>query len=220
MLSCSVVSDSVTAWTVAHHAPLTMEFSSYWSGLPCPPPGDLPNPGIGPRSPALQADSLLSQPPGKASISLVSLLLKCCSTWWKSNGTKKYESPFRPRLRKEIDCHQQFLCIFCKSFNCWHICTHIYIMRVTEISSVQFNRSVLSSSLRPHEPQHGRPPCPSPTPRVHPNPCPLSWWCHPTVSSSVIPFSSCPQSFPASGSFPMSQLFTLGGQSIGEMVRT
>ena len=79
-------------------------------------------------------------------------------------------------------------------------------------SSVQFNHSVVSDSLWPHEPQHARPPCPSLTPRVHPNPYPLSWWCHPTISSSVVPFSSCPQSFPASESFPMSQLFTSGGQ--------
>ena len=71
----------------------------------------------------------------------------------------------------------------------------------------------MSNSLRPHEAQQARPPCPSPTPRVHPNPCPLSPWCHPTISSSVVPFSSCPQSFPASGSFPMSQLFESGGQS-------
>ena len=73
-------------------------------------------------------------------------------------------------------------------------------------SSVQFSRSVMSDSLQPHELQHTRPPCPSPTPGVHPNPCPSSQWCHPTISSSVVPFSSCPQSFPASGSFPMSQL--------------
>ena len=70
------------------------------------------------------------------------------------------------------------------------------------ISSVQFSRSVVSDSLRPHEPQHARPPCPSPTPEVHPNPCPLSRWCHPTISSSVVLFSSCLQSFPESGSFP------------------
>ena len=82
-------------------------------------------------------------------------------------------------------------------------------------SSVQFSRSIVSDSLQPHEPQHARPPCPSPTPRVHPNPCPSSQWCHPTISSFVVPFSSCPQSFPASGSFPMSQLFASGGQSIG-----
>ena len=79
--------------------------------------------------------------------------------------------------------------------------------------SVQFSCSVVSDSLRPHEPQHARPPCPSPTPRVYPNPCPLSRWCHPTILSSVIPFSSCLHSFPASGSFPMSQLFATGSQS-------
>ena len=81
-------------------------------------------------------------------------------------------------------------------------------------SSVQFSRSVVSDSLRPHESQHARPPCPSPTPRVYPNSCPLSRWCHPTISSSVIPFSSCLQSFPTSGSFQMTQLFASGGQSI------
>ena len=86
--------------------------------------------------------------------------------------------------------------------------------------SVQFSHSVMSNYLRPHEPQHTRPPCPSPTPGVHPNPCPLSRWCHPTISSSVIPFSSCLQSFPASGSFPMSQLLTSGGQSIGVWAST
>ena len=73
----------------------------------------------------------------------------------------------------------------------------------------------MSNSLRPHESQHDRPPCPSPTPRVHSNSCPSSQWCHPAISSSVMPFSSCPQSLPASGSFPMSQLFTWGSQSIG-----
>ena len=78
----------------------------------------------------------------------------------------------------------------------------------------------MSDSLQPHEPQHTRPPCPSPTPRVHPNPCPLSRWCHLTISSSVVSFSSCPQSFPASGSFPISQLFTSGGQSIGVSAST
>ena len=88
------------------------------------------------------------------------------------------------------------------------------------ISSVQFSHSVMSNSLRPHELQHARPPCPSPTPRVHPNPCPSSQWCHPTISSSVVPFSSCLQSFPASGSFPMSQLFSSGGQSIGVSAST
>ena len=82
-------------------------------------------------------------------------------------------------------------------------------------SSVQFSCSVVSDSLQPHESQHARPPCPSPTPGVHSNSCPLSWWCHPTISSSVISFSSCPQSLLASGSFPMSQLFAWCGQSTG-----
>ena len=80
---------------------------------------------------------------------------------------------------------------------------------------IQFSHSVMSDSLQPHEPQYARPPCPSPTPRVYPNPCLLSRWCHPIILSSVLPFSSCPQSFPASGSFQMSQLFTSGGQSFG-----
>ena len=79
----------------------------------------------------------------------------------------------------------------------------------------QFSRSVVSDSLRPHESQHARPPCPSQTPGVYSNSCPSSRWCHPASSSSVVPFSSCPQSLPASGSFPMSQLFPSGGQSIG-----
>ena len=75
--------------------------------------------------------------------------------------------------------------------------------------------SHLSDSLQPHGPQHARPPCPSPTPRACSNSCPLGWWCHPTISSSVVPFSFRLQSFPASGSFPMSQFFTSGGQSTG-----
>ena len=81
--------------------------------------------------------------------------------------------------------------------------------------SVQYSHSVVSHSLWPHELQHARPPCPSPTPRVYSNSCPLSQWCHRAISSSVVPFSSCPQSLTASGSFPMSQLFSSGGQSIG-----
>ena len=84
------------------------------------------------------------------------------------------------------------------------------------MASVQFSCSAMSDSLRPHESQHARPPCPSPTPRVHSNSCPSSRWCHPAISSSVVPFSFCLQSFPASESFPISQLFTSGGQIIGE----
>ena len=87
-------------------------------------------------------------------------------------------------------------------------------------SSVQFSCSVVSDLLWLHGPQHARPPCPSPAPGVHPNPCPSSRWCHPTISSLVVLSSSCPQSFPASGSFPMSQLFTSGGQSIGVSAST
>ena len=82
-------------------------------------------------------------------------------------------------------------------------------------NTVQFSRSVVSDSLWPHESQHARPPCPWPTPGVHPDSRPTSQWCHPAISSSVVPFSSCPQSLPASESFPMSQLFTWGGQSTG-----
>ena len=84
-----------------------------------------------------------------------------------------------------------------------------------DICSVQFSCSVMSVSLGPHGLQHARLPCPSTTPGAYSNSCPLSRWCHPTISSSVIPFSSCPQSLPASGSFPMSQHFVQGGQSIG-----
>ena len=82
-------------------------------------------------------------------------------------------------------------------------------------SSVELSCSVVSDSLQPHEWQHARPPCPAPTPGVYPNSCASSWWCHPAISSSVVPFSSCPQSIPTSESFPMSQLFAWGDQSIG-----
>ena len=88
---------------------------------------------------------------------------------------------------------------------------YIYTMEYT----VQFSHSVVSDSLRPHESQHARPPCPSPTPGVHSHSHPSSRWCHPAILSSVIPLSSCPQSLPASESFPMSQLFAWGGQSTG-----
>ena len=86
------------------------------------------------------------------------------------------------------------------------------------VSFSQFSRSVMANSFRPHELQHARPPCLSPTPRIHPNSCPSSRWCHPAISSSVVPFSSCPQSLPASDSFPMSQLFSWGDQSTGVSV--
>ena len=91
---------------------------------------------------------------------------------------------------------------------------------ILKVKSVQFSHSVVSNSLRPRGLQHARPPCPSPTPGLHPNSCPLSQWCHPTISSSIIPFSACPQSFPASESFQMSQLFTSGGQIISVSAST
>ena len=113
----------------------------------------------------------------------------------------------------------------------WKVCEMIHILsywvsriilvpnrsfqKEVQFSSVQFSRSVVSKSLRPHESQHARPPCPSPTPGVHPDSRPSSQWCHPAISFSVFPFSSCPQSLPASESFPMSQLFAWGGQSTG-----
>ena len=90
-----------------------------------------------------------------------------------------------------------------------------FLLKWSSIRSVQFSRSVVSDSLQPHELQHARPPCSSPSPGVHSDSRPLSQWCHPAISSSVIPFSSCPQFLPASGSFPMSQLFAWGGQSTG-----
>ena len=89
-----------------------------------------------------------------------------------------------------------------------------------KVYSIQFSGSVVSDSLQPHEPQHARPLYPSPTSRVHPNPCPLSQWCHPSISTSVVSYSSWPQSLPASGSFQMSQLFTSGGQSTGVSTST
>ena len=104
---------------------------------------------------------------------------------------------------KITDKQTSILCIFCTQQK-WKL-----------ITPVQFSCSVVSYSLRPHELQHARPPCPSPTPGVHWDSRPSSQWCHPAISCSVIPFSSCPQSLPASESFPMSQLFPWGGQSTG-----
>ena len=159
LLSCSVMSDSLWPhglWLARLLCPWGFFKQAYWSGLPCLP-GDRPNPGIEPRSPALQVDSLPTELPGK------------------------------PKLR---------------------------------IRSVPFSRSVVSDSLRPLESQQARPPCPSPTPRIHPNPCPSSRWCHPAISSSVVPFSSCSQSLPASESFPMriNLLFVLNFNSDGSVL--
>ena len=97
---------------------------------------------------------------------------------------------------------------------------NIFSLVSESFKSYQFSHSVMSDSLWPHGLQHTRPPCPSSTPRVYSNSCPLSWWCHPNISSSVIPFSSCLHSFPATGSFQMSQLFASGGQSFGVSAST
>ena len=101
-----------------------------------------------------------------------------------------------------------------RSFHCFIFLGYVYVLQILAFS-VHFSLSVVSDSLWPHESQHSSLSCPSPTPGVHSNSCPSSRWCHPAISSSVIPFSSCPQSLPASGSFPMSQLLAWGGQSIG-----
>ena len=109
---------------------------------------------------------------------------------------------------------RSLLCSFFPSL-LFYFCTLLQIF-----SSVQFSGSVLSDTLWPHGLQHTKPPCPSPTHRVYIDSCPLSWWYHPTISSSVIPFSSCLQSFPTSGSFQMSQFFASGGHSIGVSAST
>jgi len=114
----------------------------------------------------------------------------------------KWYLPHRVLIRTKWDCA-------CKGLN-----NSLHMLQVIDEHRVQFSRSVVSDSLWPHGLQRARPPCPSPTPGVHPNSCPLSQWCHPTILSSVVPFS-CPQSFPASGSFQMSQPFASGGQHIG-----
>ena len=121
-----------------------------------------------------------------------------------------YSSPFPPLS----PCPQVYS--LCLSVHCCPVSKFFSTTFLDSIHthSVQFSRPVVSDSLWPHESQHARPPCPSPIPGVYPNSCPLSQWCHPTIASSVVPFS-CPQSFPALGSFPMSQLFAWGGQSIG-----
>ena len=130
---------------------------------------------------------------------------------WESHGRRNLVG-YSPQCRKESDMTERL----CFHFIAWES----YSVTTFQFSSVQFSCSVVSDSLQLHESQHAKPPCPSPTPRVHPNPCPLSRWCYPTISSSVVPFSSCPQSSPASGSFPMSQLFAWDGQTIGVSAST
>ena len=176
--------------------------------LPCPPSENLPYPGIEPTSPALQVDSLL--------LSCQESPLTFCTLLTKLTTDKHliYIIACKGLLSKV------FYCDLTREWN------HFWIpsggsdlpetlLLTVILASVQFSHSVVSDSLRSHELQHARPPCPSPTPRVHPNSHPSSRWCHPAISSSVVPFSSCPQSLPASESFPISQLFAWGGQSTG-----
>ena len=126
-------------------------------------------------------------------------------------ATITYTIEYYSAIRTGPCCHFFITCMDLRA-----LC-YVKLVRQRKILfySVQFSHSVISDSLRPHGLQHTRLPCPALTPRVCSNSCPLSWWCHPTISSSIIPFSSCLQSFPVSGSFPMSQFFTSDGQIIG-----
>ena len=142
----------VTPWTVAYQAPPSMEFSrqEYWSGLPFPSPGDLPNQGIEPMSPTLQADVLPSELPGKRLV---------CVIPYKPNSSKFGAS------RLKLPCYYRY---FCPNVNLFTRMLHFSPSVSSSLfSSVQFSRSVVSNSLQPHESQHTRPPCPSPTPGVH-----------------------------------------------------
>ena len=139
------------------------------------------------------------------------VLKKLTRKWCK---TGKREPSLRPgfkRYRTNIQGSEGRICLICPVFpGMYHI----------GFSSVQFSCLIMSNSLQPHGLQHTRLPCPSSTPRVYQNSCPLSRCCHPTISSSVVPYSSGPQSFPSSGSFQMSQLFASGGQSVGVSAST
>ena len=134
---------------------------------------------------------------------------------WRNNSRKKKETKPKQEQHPVVDVTGDGSNVQCCKEQYYIRTWNVRSMNQGKFSSVQFSHSVMSNSLQPHEPQHTRPPCPSPTPGVHPNPCPLSRWCHPTISSSVVHFSYCPESFPASGSFQMSQIFASGGQSIG-----
>ena len=123
-----------------------------------------------------------------------------------------FSSDFTVELREMTYKVSAIFIIFC---DLWYLPTACDLFCFKIIDSVQFSHSVVSNSLWPHELQYARPPCPPPTPGIYPNSCPLSRWCHLFISSSVVPFSSCLQSFPTSGSFQMSQLFASRGQNIG-----
>ena len=127
------------------------------------------------------------------------------------NWLKHKLSLFFSFVQSKVSEHQ--LCVPNWEYSSEH--DGAYQQPAGQFSSVQFSRSVVSDSLRPHESQHTRPPCPSPTPGIHSDSCPSSQWCHPAISSSVVPSSSCPQSLTVSESFHISQLFAWGGQSTG-----
>ena len=188
----------------------------YWSGLPFPSPGDLPNPGLlhckqilyhlcHPLSPLHCVDLPTNPGAGKMGLTpppppnVQHLLMQCCI---QKNSSLKTDPWVLSNLFLAPESGDS-------ASWCGHVLGH------HQFSSVQFSHSVVSDSLRPHGLQHIRPPCPSPTPGAYSNSCPLNRCRHPTISSSVVSFSSHLQSFPASGSFPMSQFFTSGGQSTG-----
>ena len=224
-----------TPWTVALQAPLFMGFSrqEYWSELPFPSPEHLPNPGIKHGYPVLQTDSLLTELSGKLSILLMlsqiqlSILSIPC---FRDCGaeTKHFCFALSKLLNERICEYNKSVAVkfgrLCSAAVLWgaffflggwiFVCKQMcWENRLWLCFSVQFSCSVMCNSLWPHGLQHPRPSCPSPTPRAYSNSCPSSRWCYPPIASSVIPFSSCPCSFPESGSFPMNQFFT-HGQSI------
>ena len=184
-----------------------------WSELPFPSPGDLSDPEIEPWSSVVQ-------------------VVSCTAGGFFTNWTTREAPPVRKAFTKKARnnmCWYGFgekgtfdhCCLESKLVQpLWRLVRSFLKILKIELPSVQFSCSGMSDSLQLHELQHARPPCPSPTPRAYPSSCPLSRWYHPTISSSVIHVSSCSQSFPASGSFQMSQLFTSGGQSIGVSAST
>ena len=195
-----------TPLAVAYQASLSMEFSrqEYWSGLPFPSPGDLPDPGIESGSPTLQADVLPSEPPGdKGSLNFIHFCLKMSSSICHHLTRLNLSGSLIPSLL--------FLCLRILLIS--HMWSYIFWDPDVCFSFVSYNKLYLLFSqsswptLQAQELQHARLPWPSPSPELCSNWHPLSQWCHPNIWSSVIPLSSCLQSFPTSGSFLMSQLF-------------
>ena len=209
-----------TLWTIARQALLSTGFSgqAYWNELLRPSPRDLPDPG---NRTCIFYVSCLKAGPLPTELPWKSMYLPIHMYIYIHMYISKYMY-MSTYMYITIYMYIQvfvYIYIFLYIYMYFNIFTYIYICFNVYVS-VQFSRSVVSDSLHPHELQHARPPCPSPTPGVHPNPCPSSQWWNPTISSSVVPFSSCPQSFPASGSFKVSQLFASGGQVSGVSAST